>query len=106
MGKRVYRNAASGVGKRKEYKISATIIGIKIMCNSKMVGTLLYEKLSNSITNERELLQAVNEFIIKRTGEKNMNIICYDFKEDAEAKELFQILANNRVAERQSRLYS
>lgn len=102
MTKRIYHNGNGIPGEKKSYKLCATNEGIEIMSKSQIVATLLYEQLSTSITNERELIQEVNDFIVKKTEAKDtISVISYDFRNDKEFQKLLQVLAHNRVSKHQ-----
>lgn len=103
MGMKTFKNGVTDNGPQRRYKLSATLIGIRIVPTLGSEGSkmqMLYEEFENFVTDEEKVAEEVNKFILNKTTEKSQNLLIWDFKNDMAYKELRQILVGNTQLER------
>lgn len=103
MGTNTFKNGVTDEGTQKRYRLSATLIGIRIVPTLGSKGKKMmmpYELLDYSVTGDEKIAEAVNTFILKNTEEKQQNLLIWNFENDMAYKELQRILVKNMQLER------
>ncbi len=104
MGTNTFKNGVPDNGLQKRYRLSATLIGIRIVptLGSKDIKMMMpYEALDYTVTDDEKIAESVNAFILESAKEEHQNLLIWDFENDMAYKELQHIFAENRKLQHQ-----